>query len=121
MLDIQQKRFLTEQGIGLMLNKEYRLRFLGTFEKDLNETIDYIQYNLNNPTAAINFVNDVEKAIYGRLECPLVFEPYLSRKERKHKYYRIYVNNYIIFYVVIGDVMEVRRLIHKSREYIALI
>lgn len=30
--------------------------------------------------------------------------------------YRIYVRNYIVYYVVIGTVMEVRRLIYGARD-----
>ncbi|MCM1488697.1 MAG: type II toxin-antitoxin system RelE/ParE family toxin, partial [Firmicutes bacterium] len=31
--------------------------------------------------------------------------------------YRIYVGNYTVFYVVIGDVMEVRRFIYSRRNF----
>ena len=31
------------------------------------------------------------------------FEPYHSIRERKYPYYRIYVDNYVIYYVVISD------------------
>lgn len=32
--------------------KEYTLRFLLLFEEDLNEIVDYITFDLQNPTAA---------------------------------------------------------------------
>ena len=32
-------------------------------------------------------------------------------------YYRIYVNDYIIFYVVDGDIMEVRRILYEKRDW----
>ena len=51
-------------------------------------------------------MNDVEDAILERLEYPLAFEPFPSKK-RDYPYYRIYIRNYVIYYVVIGDVMEV--------------
>jgi len=31
--------------------------------------------------------------------------------------YRIYVKNYIVFYVVIDDIMEVRRLLYNRKKY----
>jgi hypothetical protein len=42
-------------------------------------------------------------------------------RERKYPYYRIYVKNYIVFYVVIDDeingkIMEVRRLLYKRQD-----
>lgn len=47
--------------------------------------------------------------------CAEAFEPYHSLKERQYPYYRIYVKNYTIFYVVIDDVMEVRRILYNKR------
>ena len=35
-----------------MGNKAYRLTFLSLFEDDLNEIVDYITFELNNPEAA---------------------------------------------------------------------
>ena len=52
---------------------------------------------------------------------PLSFEPYKSIKHRNDNYYRIYVGNYTVFYVVIDDVMEVRRFIYSARDLSSLI
>ena len=48
---------------------------------------------------------------------PLSFELYRSPKKSADTYYRIYVGNYTVFYVVIDDVMEVRRLIYSARDF----
>ena len=98
-----------------MARKQYKLSILPLFEEDLNEIVDYITYRLKNPIAAENFVDEVEKAIYDRLACAESFEQYHSAKERQYPYYRISVKNYTIFYVVIGDTMEVRRLLYSRR------
>jgi mRNA-degrading endonuclease RelE of RelBE toxin-antitoxin system len=98
-----------------MENNRYVLRYLSHFEEDLNKTVDYIAFKLHNKTAALEFVESVEIAISDRLNTPLSFEPYPSKRKRKHPYYRIYVKNYSIFYVVIDNVMEVRRLIYSKR------
>lgn len=99
-----------------MNEKHYKLRFLPLFEEDLNEIVDYITYRLKNPIAAEALVSDVQKAIQSRLFCAEAFEPYHSAKERQHPYYRITVRNYTIFYVVIDDVMEVRRIVYSRRD-----
>ncbi len=98
-----------------MANETFQLRYLPIFEDDLLNTVDYIANTLQNETAADQLINDVESAILKRLNNPLSFEPYESSKERKYQYYRIYVKNYTIFYVVIGNVIEVRRLIYGAR------
>lgn len=99
-----------------MKNKSYQLRYLPLFEQDLISTINYITNVLKNKDAAMNLIDDVENAIQERLNNPIAFEPYYSAKERDYPYYRIYVRNYIVYYVVIDDVMEVRRFIYGARD-----
>ncbi|WP_434310143.1 type II toxin-antitoxin system RelE/ParE family toxin [Hominifimenecus sp. rT4P-3] len=99
-----------------MENKSYQLRYLPLFEQDLICTANYITNVLKNGDAAFRLVNDVEAAILERLKNPLAFEPYPSAKKRKYPYYRIYVRNYVVYYVVIDRVMEVRRLMYGARD-----
>ena len=98
-----------------MKNEKYKLRYLPLFEQDLIQTISYITNVLKNTDAAEKLVNDIEDAIQERLEYPLAFEPFPSKK-RNYPYYRIYIRNYVIYYVVIGDVMEVRRFLYGARD-----
>jgi plasmid stabilization system protein ParE len=104
------------------VERKYEIRILPLFEWDLTEITDYISYHLNNPNAAILLVDEIEKAIKERLVCPESFEPYPSMKDRKYTYYRIYVKNFIIYYVVIDDeddefkIMEVRRVLYNKRD-----
>ncbi len=100
-----------------MNKREYKLQILPLFEEDLNGIVDYILHKLKNMTAAINFVDEVEKAIYGRFNSPESFgRPYQSAKDRKQLYYRIQVKNFTIFYVVIDEIVEVRRIIYSRRD-----
>ena len=98
-----------------MKNEKYKLRYLPLFEQDLIQTISYITNVLKNTDAAEKLVNDVEDVIQERLEYPLAFEPFPSKK-RDYPYYRIYIRNYVIYYVVIWDVMEVRRFLYGARD-----
>lgn len=105
-----------------MAEKKYRVHLLPLFEWDLAEITDYISYNLKNPQAAYLLVDEIENAIKERLTCPESFEPYPSAKDRKNPYYRIYVKNFVIYYVVIDDednefkIMEVRRILYSKRD-----
>lgn len=98
-----------------MKNEKYKLRYLPLFEQDLIQTVSYITNVLKNTDAAEKLLNDIEDAIQERLEYPLAFEPFPSKK-RDYPYYRIYIRNYVIYYVVIGDVMEVRRFLYGARD-----
>lgn len=100
-----------------MNGKHYKLSILPLFEEDLSEIVDYITYRLRNPAAAERLVDDVENAILERLSCAESFEPYHSSRERQHPYYRIQVRNFTVFYVVIGNTMEVRRILYSRRNW----
>ncbi len=99
-----------------MNGKRYKLSILPLFEDDLSEIVDYISIRLKNPIAAQNLVDDVERAIRDRLTCAEAFQPYPSVRDREHPYYCIPVKNFSIFYVVIGDTMEVRRILYSRRD-----
>lgn len=103
-----------------MLSKKYRLSYLPLFYEDLDEKITYIAEVLKNPKAANDLLDKVEVAIMERLPVAESFEPYHSVRERKYPYYRIYVDNYIIYYVVINDdlddlIMEIRRFLYNGQ------
>ena len=104
-----------------MFSKKYRLSYLPLFYEDLDEKVTYIAEKLKNPKAANDLLDKVESAIMERLPVAESFEPYHSVRERRYSYYRIYVDNYIIYYVVIDDdpndlVMEVRRFLYNGQD-----
>jgi hypothetical protein len=76
-----------------MLDKKYRLAYLPLFYEELDAKITYIAES---------------------------FEPYHSVRERRYTYYRIYVDNYTIYYVIIDDnpddlIMEVRHFLYNGQ------
>ncbi len=94
----------------------YELQYLPLFYDDLLATVKNLSEVLHNPKAANKLIDDVENAILNRLPNAEAFEPFHSLKERRYPYYRIYVNNYIVYYVVIEHrIMEVRRLLYVGR------
>ncbi|MCI5937945.1 MAG: type II toxin-antitoxin system RelE/ParE family toxin [Eubacterium sp.] len=103
------------------MTKKYKLRYLPLFYEDLKETIVYITEVLNNKSAANNLLDEVEAAILERQSVAESFEPYHSLKERRYSYYRIYVKNFVVYYVVIDDegddkIMEVRRFLYNKQD-----
>lgn len=93
----------------------YKIKYSSLFYKDLKEIIFYIKFKLQNLNAAKSLIDEIDKAILNRSSNPLDFESYKSLVERKNIYYRIYVKNYTIFYVIKDDAMEVRRILYSRR------
>lgn len=104
-----------------MANTKYKLRYLPLFYNDLEEKIVYIAEKLHNEKAANDLLDEVEKAILERQPVAESFEQYRSLREHRYPYYRIYVKNFVIYYVVIGDeedekIMEVRRFLYNRQD-----
>jgi len=100
---------------------KYELSYLPMFYDDLEERVTYIADVLLDEKAANDLLDAVEAAILQRLPNAESFEPYHSLKERRYPYYRIYVKNYTIYYVVIPKtedikIMEVRRILHNLQD-----
>ena len=104
-----------------MADRKYKLRYLPLFYEDLEQKVVYIAENLQNPKAANDLIDAVEKAILERQPVAEAFEPYHSMKERRYPYYRIYVKNFVVWYVIINDededkFMEVRRFLYNKQD-----
>lgn len=103
-----------------MADTKYILRYLPLFYEELEEKVVYIVETLKNTQAANELLDLVETSILERLTDAESFEPYHSLKERRYPYYRIYVKNFVIYYVVIDDegpkkIMEVRRFMYNRQ------
>lgn len=103
-----------------MSKTKYSLRYLPLFYDDLAQKVNYIAETLHNPAAACKLLDNLEKAILERLPVAEAFEQYNSARERTYPYYRIYVGNFVVYYVVIAadeqnKIMEVRRLLYRGQ------
>ena len=99
------------------MEKKYKITYLPLFYKDLVKITDYMKYTLKNNIVANNFVDKVENEIKKRAYNPEAYEKHISNKKRKTIYYKIYINNYTIFYTVKNEIMEIRRILYSKRNF----
>lgn len=104
-----------------MANNKYTIKYTATFINQFDNISKYFMYKLKNKIAAENFYNEVITEIEKRSENPEGFEKYRSSRKRKNTYYRIYVKNYTIFYIVKDNTMEIRRILYSKRNFENLI
>ena len=97
------------------------LRYLPLFWSDLSDAVAYIANVLESPRAAEKLVDEVEEAILSHAENPTLAAKWKSTRERPDPYYWFKVGNYCVFYVVIDDVMEVRRFLYAARDISSMI
>lgn len=98
-----------------MAKNKHIIRYTETFINQFNNILRYFLYNLKNEVAAEKFYKEVIEKIEKRSLNPESFEMYKSAKKRKNIYYRIYVKNYIIFYTVRNNKMEITNIIYNAR------
>lgn len=103
------------------MGETYKIRYLPLFYEDLDKITDYIACKLNNKIAARNFLNKIETKINERVNSLTQYEKYISFKKRKIPYYRIYINNYTIFYTIEENTIEFRRILYSRRNFNNLI
>lgn len=94
----------------------YRLRYLPLFWDDLNEAVSYIADVLKNPVAAMRLLDEVEASILERLVNPTISLKYKTTRDRPLPYCWFEVGDYMVFYVVADDVIEVRRFVYGARD-----
>ena len=104
-----------------MAKNKYTIKYTDTFTKQFNNILKYFIHKLQNKIAAENFYNEVITEVENRSENPESFEKYKSSRKRKNTYYRIYVKNYTIFYIIKNNTMEIRRILYSRRNFKNLI
>lgn len=104
-----------------MENKKYYIHYTPSFYIDLRQIIYYIVFKLKNIIAAENLINKIQEEIYKRSYYSEYYEKYRSLKHRNYTYYRIRIKNYVIFYKINDNTMEVIRILYSKRNFKNLI
>ena len=101
--------------------KAYLVRITKSAERDLNRAADYIEFSLKNPSAADSLIDEAEKAVSSLSHmperCPRPRDLALAAKG----YRCLLVEKYLVFYVVAGDTVQIRRIIYGRRDYSSLL
>ena len=94
---------------------KFEINYLPIAQQDLVDILEYIQ--IDNPSAALNLLGEIDQVISGLEDFPqLGFIP--KDNHLKNLGYRILVvNNYLVFYVILNESVEIRRIIHGKRKY----
>lgn len=98
-----------------MTNKKYHVKYLTSFSEELNDILYYITNALKNPIAAENLLNKIIKSIEIRSQNPESHEIYKTKNSSKYIWYRIYLNNYTIFYIVENNEMKIAHMMYSLR------
>ena len=99
----------------------HEIKYLPSFQQELNAIVDYISLNLEAPRAALNLLDELEISINKLKELPNSHRLYRPIKPIKTQYRILTVKNYLVFYVVFDEHIEIHRIIYKKRNLSQLI
>ena len=95
--------------------EQYEIRIFPTAQQDLLDVIDYL--NTLSKDAALDYydrlVSEIESLSMMPERCPRPRDLALAAKGYRY----LLVGNYLVFYVIVGKVVQIRRILYARRDY----
>jgi toxin ParE1/3/4 len=94
------------------MGKMYKIKYLSLAQKDLRCIVSYISDTFKAPGAAMDLVDALETSISRLAQFPYSCRLYQPMEPLETEYRILPVKNYLVFYVVIGQEVEIHRIIY---------
>ena len=101
--------------------KKYNIEYSKESKEDLIGIKQYIKYNLQEPETANKLISKIRKSIKTLKENPEIYAIIDDDIIRKLEIRKLIVDNYIIFYRIKNDSIEIVRIMYGSRNWINLL
>ena len=99
--------------------ERYKVKIYPSAQRDLRDIVDYL--NTLSPSAALQYYDKLTQEIASLStmpeRCPRPRDLALAAKGYRY----LIVENYLIFYVVSGGTVQIRRILYGCRDYRALL
>ena len=97
----------------------YKLRILPIAQQDMRDIVAYV--NTLSPVSALELYDDIVDGI-GSLSTMPMRQALLKTSELRAKGYRaLCVENYTVFYVILSDTVQIRRILYTKRQFESLL
>ena len=97
------------------MKKKCKIKYLPVAQRDLIAIVEYIK--IDSPGSAIKFLDGLDKSVAKLAEFPFMGQTPRDNRLRSLNYRILVVDRYLVFYVVKGSIVEIRRIIHGKRKY----
>lgn len=97
------------------MKNPYTIRYLKTAEKDLIDIFNYIKQD--KPSAAVAYLERFDDSISQLASNPFIGMVPKDGRLKKLGYRILVVDKYLFFYVVKSKTVQIRRVIHGTRQY----
>ena len=95
--------------------EQYEVKIFPTAQNDLRDIIDYL--NTLSPDATLKYYDLIVEKIGTLQTMPMRCAMARDTQLRLRGYRLLHVNNYIVFFVVDGKTVEIRRILFSKRQY----
>lgn len=90
----------------------YKIRYLPIAQKDLQDILSYFLDNLKSPKAAMDFIDILDKSILRLKQYPYSCKLYQPQEPLEFEYRFLPVKNYLVFYIVNENIIEIHRIVY---------
>lgn len=101
--------------------KKYNIEYSKESKEDLIEIKQYIKYNLQEPETANKLISKIRNSIKDLNNNPKIYAIIDDDIIRKLEIRKIIVDNYIVFYRIKNNSIEIVRIMYGSRNWINLL
>lgn len=97
------------------MSSGYNIRYLSAAEQDLYDIFDYIRQD--SPQAASSLLEKIDNSIFLLAKNPQLGIVPKDSHLRDMGYRVLIVEKYLVFYIVKGKKIQIRRVIHGAQKY----
>ncbi len=101
------------------MKKKYELQYLKIAKNDLDQIFDYILRD--NQTKALEILDEIDDKVSKLANFPELGKQPEDEKLKTFGYRVLVIRNYLVFYIITGNIIEIHRILHSSLDYINLL
>ena len=90
-------------------------------QADIREIANYIEYRLQNPSAALNIIRRLRTAIQSLGSYPEMGSPLLVSGKPDCPYRYLVCGSYMVFYHISDDAVRIDRVLYSRRDYLSIL
>lgn len=94
----------------------YRIQYLPLAEADVLEAVSYIADTLDAPKAAAELLDTLDKTVEQISTFPYAYPLYRTTRPMHDELRMAVVKNYVLYFTVKEDSVELRRFLHGRRD-----
>ena len=94
----------------------HKVVYLPLAEADILGAVEYIANRLDAPQAAADLLAELDKTVDLLSKFPYANQLYHSTRPMRDEIRKVSVKNYVLYYAVFQDTVEIRRFLHGRRD-----